>query len=79
VTFEGEGEVTGAGVTEGMDIIQTFSGALTGSFFWDLARGVMVSQETTTDMSGTVEVPAAGMPPMPMRAAGTSRAKLQGS
>jgi hypothetical protein len=39
----------------------------------------MVAIETNTDMSGTVEVPAAGVPPMPMKAAGTSRAMLQGS
>ncbi|MFC1661454.1 hypothetical protein ACFL3S_08405 [Gemmatimonadota bacterium] len=78
VTFDGEGEVTGSGITEGMDVIQTFSGGMDGFFLWDAVRGVMVATETTTDMSGTVEVPAAGMPPMPMKAAGTSRARLQG-
>lgn len=79
VNFEGEGDVTGSGVSEGMDVIQTFGGAVNGHFLWDAARSVMVFLETNTDMSGTVEVPAAGMPPMPMKAAGTSRVKLQGS
>jgi hypothetical protein len=78
VTFDGDGDVAGGGITEGMEVFQNFSGGMVGFFLWDAARGIMVSSETTSDMSGTVEVPAAGMPAMPMKATGTSRVTLQG-
>jgi hypothetical protein len=78
VTYQGEGEVAGSEMTEGMEAFMNFSGEMSGFFLWDASRGVMVASETTNDMTGTVEVPAAGMPAMPMKASGTSRAKLQG-
>jgi len=78
ITYEGEADVVGSGMTEGMEVIQAFSGAVTGMFLWDPARGVMVAGESSQDMDGTVEVPAAGMPPMPMTVTGTGTIQLQG-
>ena len=45
---------------------------------WDPARGLMVASESSADMDGTVEVPAAGMPPMPMAVSGSGTVRLQG-
>ncbi len=78
ITYEGEADVVGAGVTEGMEVIQAFSGDVTGMFLWDPARGLMVAGESSQDMDGSVEVPAAGMPPMPMTVRGSGTVRLQG-
>jgi hypothetical protein len=79
VTYEGNAESTGSGVQEGMEMIQTLSGDVSGMFLWDMARGCMVVAESQGDLSGTVEVPAAGIPPMPMRVTGRSHVRLQGN
>ena len=78
ITYEGEADVVGAGVTEGMEAIQAFSGDVTGMFLWDPARGLMVAGESSQDMDGSVEVPASGMPPFPMTVSGSGTVRLQG-
>jgi hypothetical protein len=78
ITYEGDSDVEGSGATEGMEVMQVFSGPITGMFLWDPARGLMVSGESSVDMDGTVEVPAAGMPPMPMTVTGSGTVRLQG-
>jgi hypothetical protein len=78
VTYEGDAEAVGTGQTEGMEIIQAFSGDVVGMFLWDPARSLMVSGESSQDLDGTVEVPAAGMPPMPMTISGSGTVHLQG-
>lgn len=78
ITYEGEADVVGAGVTEGMEVIQAFSGDVTGMFLWDPARGLMVAGESSQDMDGSVEVPGAGIPPMPMTVRGSGTVRLQG-
>jgi len=78
VTYEGEGDVVGSGSTEGMEVIQAFSGDVVGMFLWDPARGLMVAGEASQEMDGTVEVPGAGMPPMPMSVSGSGTVRLQG-
>ncbi len=79
VAFEGTADVVGTGSSEGMEIIQVASGDITGLFLWDPARGVLVLEEATADLTGSVEVPAAGVPPMPMALTGRSVARLQGN
>lgn len=78
VTYEGDAEAVGTGLSGGTEVIQTFAGDLTGMFLWDPARSLMVWSESSQDLDGTVEVPAAGMPPMPMAISGTGTAYLQG-
>jgi hypothetical protein len=78
ITYAGKAEVVGSGMTEGMEVIQAASGDVTGMFLWDAARGLMVAGESSQDMDGTVEVPAAGMPPMPMTVTGTGTVRMQG-
>ncbi|MCK5652548.1 MAG: hypothetical protein KAJ42_14265 [Gemmatimonadetes bacterium] len=78
ITYEGEADVVGAGVTEGMEAIQAFSGDVRGMFLWDPARGLMVAGESSQDMDGSVEVPASGMPPFPMTVSGSGTVRLQG-
>jgi hypothetical protein len=78
VSYEGEADIVGAGVTEGMEVIQTFGGEVSGMFLWDPDRGIMVAGESSQDMDGTVEVPAAGMPPMPMSLTGSGTVTLRG-
>jgi hypothetical protein len=79
ISTKGTADVTTFGVTEGMEVTQIFSGDITGTFLWDPARSVYFGGTTEQDMSGTVEVPAAGMPPMPLRVRGTSHVRLQGN
>ena len=78
ITYEGEAEAVAEVVSEGMEVIQSFSGDVTGMFLFDAARGVMVYNESSQDMDGTTEVPAAGIPPMPMTITGTGTVWLQG-
>ena len=78
VTYEGDAEAVGSGMTEGVEVIQTFAGDVTGMFLWDPARSLMVYSESSQDLDGTVEVPGAGMPPMPMTISGSGTAFLQG-
>jgi hypothetical protein len=79
ITMDGNAEAVTFAVTEGMDVTQIFSGDVSGAILWDPARAVFVSGIYEQDMSGTVEVPAAGMPPMPLTVRGTSHVKLQGN
>ena len=79
ITYEGQADVVGSGMTEGMEVIQTFAGDVTGMFLWDLDRGIMVAGESSQEMDGTVEVPSAGMPPMPMTISGSGTVHLQGA
>ena len=78
ITALGNAEVVATGVSEGMEVTQVFSGDLTGTILWDAARSLYVSGFFERDMDGTVEVPAAGIPPMPMTVSGKSHVKLQG-
>jgi hypothetical protein len=78
ITVAGTADVVGSGVTEGMEVTQIFSGDVSGTILWDPARSLYVSGVFDRDMDGTVEVPAAGMPPMPMKVTGTSRVTIQG-
>lgn len=79
IAMTGKGDVTGSGVNQGMEVLQVFSGDVEGTILWDPARSLYVSGFFERDMDGTVEVPAAGMPPMPMTVSGRSHVKLQGS
>jgi hypothetical protein len=78
VTYDGEGEAVAEVMTQGMEVIQSFSGDVTGMFLWDPARGVMTFNESFQDMDGMTEVPAAGIPPMPMTISGSGTVRLQG-
>lgn len=77
ITMEGNADVVAFGVTEGMEVTQVFSGDITGTVLWDPASSVYFGGTFEQDMSGTVEVPAAGMPPMPLTVRGTSHVRLQ--
>lgn len=78
VTYEGLADVVGTGLQEGMEVVQAVSGDVTGMFLWDPARGLYMGGESEQDLTGTVEVPAAGMPPMPMSVKGSGSVKIQG-
>lgn len=78
ISYQGTAEVVGSGVTEGMEVMQTFSGDTEGMFLWDPAMGIMVAGESSQDMEGNVEIPAAGMPPMPMTVSASGSVRMQG-
>jgi hypothetical protein len=78
ITAMGTGEVVANAVTEGMDVTQVFAGDVEGTVLWDPARSLYVSGYFEREMDGTVEVPAAGMPPMPLTLSGKAHVKLQG-
>lgn len=77
IGMEGTADVVAFAVTEGMEVTQVFSGDLTGTALWDPARSLYVGGYSEADMAGTVEVPAAGMPPMPLTVSARSHVKLQ--
>jgi len=77
ISMEGTADVLTFAVSEGMEITQTFSGDISGTILWDPARSVFVGASFDQDMTGTVEVPAAGLPPMPLRVRGSSHVRLQ--
>jgi len=79
ITLSGRADLTGSGSQEGMEVLQVLSGSVEGTVLWDPARALDVSGFFQRDMDGTVEVPAAGMPPMPMTLTGRSHVRLQGS
>ncbi|MFC1575153.1 hypothetical protein ACFL5A_00715 [Gemmatimonadota bacterium] len=78
VTFQGQADVYGSAVQEGMEMAQTAAGDLEGMYLWDPARSVLVFKETTVNLRGTMEVIGAGIPAMPLRVSGTSTVRLQG-
>ena len=79
ISVMGTADVVSSAVTEGMEVTQIFSGDVAGTILWDAARSLYVSGYFERDMDGTVEVPAAGMPPMPLTVTGKSHVKLQGN
>jgi hypothetical protein len=79
ISMSGTAEVTASGVSEGMEVTQVYGGDISGTALWDPARSLYFGGSFEGDMSGTVEVPAAGIPPMPMRVRTTSHVRLQGS
>jgi hypothetical protein len=78
VSYEGDAEAVGTGMTEGTEVIQSFAGDVVGMFLWDPARSLMVSGESSQDLDGTVEVVGVGLPTMPMSITGSSSVHLQG-
>jgi len=78
ITYEGRANVRGSAMTEGMQVFQSLSGTVSGALLWDPVRSLLVADEGTQDMTGSVEVPGAGMPPMPLSMRGNSSVRLQG-
>ncbi len=74
----GQMSVETAGSVEGMDMTQSFAGDLSGTVLWDPVGGMLHSSEITYDATGVVEIPAAGIPPMPLSVTGIRRVTLQG-
>jgi len=79
IDMDGVADVVAFAVTEGMEVTQVFSGDVTGYALWDPARAVYLGGFSEADMAGTVEVPAAGMPPMPLTVSARSHVRLQGN
>ncbi len=78
ITYEGTADVRGTAMTEGMQVLQSLSGTISGAVLWDPVRSLMVADEGSQDLRGSVEVPGMGMPPMSMSMRGTSSTRLQG-
>jgi hypothetical protein len=78
ITYEGSANVQGVGMTEGVQILQSLSGTVSGTIIWDPVRSLLVADEGTQDLVGSLDVPAAGIPPLPMSLKGTSSTRLQG-
>jgi hypothetical protein len=78
IDAESEIESVAAMQQQGMDVIQTSSGEVRGFYLFDVPRGILVFAESSLDLEGSTEVPAAGIPPMPMTITGTGTVQLQG-
>lgn len=77
ITMSGRADVVGTGSNQGMEVTQIFAGDVEGTILWDPARALYVYGAFEQDMDGTVEVPAAGIPPMPMTVRGKSHVRLR--
>jgi hypothetical protein len=78
ITHEGKTETVQHLVNSGIEMVQSLSGDSEGQFLWDPARSLLVVGESTVELDGTTEVPAMGMPPMPISVKGTSNSRLVG-
>ncbi len=78
ITYVSDGEVVANASQAGTEVIQEFSGTTDGIFLWDPARNLLVVNETDSEMDGSTEVPASGMPPFPMVVSAKGSVRLQG-
>ena len=62
VELYGSDTRTQEGVTSGMAFVQTTDGTLSGHFLWDLEQGMLHSQLTYADFTGTMDVDAVPFP-----------------
>lgn len=60
----------------GMDIEQSLTGTTTGHFLWDAERGLLYSADMQRDLTGVVNVPGMGLPPMALKASGPANTRL---
>ncbi|MDT8342565.1 MAG: hypothetical protein RQ751_13725 [Longimicrobiales bacterium] len=65
------------GATAGMSVLQDMTGTVRGHFLWDVARGVLHSQEAHSELTGVMDVDAAPYP-MDMTVRTVSRTGLAG-
>jgi hypothetical protein len=70
-------ETRTSGKNAGFEVQQEMTGESVGTVLWDPDRSLMVQSKDRTSLTGAVNVPAASMPPMTMRAEGTSRTTLK--
>lgn len=76
ISVSGDTQTEISAAMEGMKVDQTLAGATTGEFFWDAERHRLHSADLERSLSGTVNLPALGMPPMPIKASGPIRTRL---
>jgi len=76
ISVSGDTETEISAAMEGMKVDQSLAGTTTGDFYWDAERNMLHSADLERSLSGTVNLPAMGMPPMPIRASGPIRTRL---
>lgn len=62
VDLAGDDTRTQEGVTGGMAFVQDMAGSVRGHFLWDAVAGILHSQVTWSDFTGTMEVDAVPFP-----------------
>ena len=62
---------------DGMQVDQSLTGSTTGDAYWDVDRNLLHSSDLGRSMTGTVSLPAMGLPPMPIKASGPVRTRIQ--
>lgn len=78
ITSRGRARYTFQGTRMGMDARQTLEGPVEGDVLWDPSRRVPVSVRTEKRLTGTMELPALGTPPVPLELRGITRVRLVG-
>lgn len=73
IDFAGTVAAENEGVAGEFRVAQSVTGDIDGTAFWDSGRSVMVSSQSRSSLSGSVNVPAAGVPPMYLTILGTSK------
>lgn len=78
ITTRGRSSYAFRGTRMGMETRQILEGPVEGELLWDPARRLPVSVRTEKRLSGTMELPALGTPPVPLELTGTTRLILIG-
>lgn len=77
IDASGTEEFQVTGQMQGMDFTQAFTGTREGFILWDASAGVLVVSEFRRELDGSMDLPAAGVPPMSLSASGVTRTVLQ--
>jgi len=78
VDMAGDASHTQEGVTSGMSFVQDMAGTLRGYFLWDMGAGMLHSQVTFSELTGTMDVDAVPFP-LDVSMRGVSRVSPAGS
>lgn len=76
ITSRGRTRYSFEGTRMGMETRQTLEGPVEGEYLWDPERRIPVSARTEKRLTGTMELPALGTPPVPLELTGTTRITL---
>ncbi|HSR42793.1 MAG TPA: hypothetical protein VLL48_11490 [Longimicrobiales bacterium] len=79
IAGRGRARYTFEGTRMGMEARQTLEGPVESEILWDPVRRIPVSVRTEKRLTGTMELPALGTPPVPLELRGTTRVRLVGS
>lgn len=77
IAVAGETSLEGSMEAGGFAIEQSLAGTTSGFYLWDPAAGLLHSAELNRALEGSLRMPSMNLPPMPIRAEGPLRTRIQ--